>query len=349
MSSSSRAVVSIRVDRAKHDFVSISAWALNRVQSNHNKNELVYISMEDSQSRQLPFVTTWLQQWQPEAIYIGCSKEIDRVAALEEWMVGWSAQFETNESDSSPSGEHSAAAVPNERVVFLIDLVEYSENALQKALTILQQLVKGDKAASYGLALSGNADLVNNKPLLQALVLLLQTTGLWMSTADDRHKGKYMVMPDAKAPFLRLDNTATTAMHVWPIQHQGEANFQGNRLSTDSLWGILSKDCLTKMGNRLMKHWLLQPLTDLAQLSKRQAAVSFLVDHGHSRDALRNLGLRPMKIDLDELAQRLGKYADDGSVNSTKPDTTENAVKVRSSCSRSHSICLPCVFAVFFT
>jgi hypothetical protein len=331
--SSSGTAVSLWFGKSSsQDFFSVSAWALD--ESNNDKKKLLYTSLEDASSssstssssqQQFPVVTAWLQRWKPKAIHIGCATAPS--PALLQWLDGLEAQLsETTAASDETSGatDNGATAVPNAKIVVHADI---PKNAHKQAPKILRQLVEGNKAASY--ALSGNVDLTSNGSLLQGLALLLQGLCLWTSSSAllvDGHHGNYLVMPDATAPYLLLDRTAAASMHVWPIQHQGEADYQGKCPPKDSLWGIISKDCLTIMGKRLMKHWLRQPLIDLSALKKRQAAVAFLVDSGVGRDSLRSQGLRPMQFDLCKLAQQLAKYGDDydGAAHDAGDDDVDN-------------------------
>jgi DNA mismatch repair protein MutS len=69
-----------------------------------------------------------------------------------------------------------------------------------------------------------------------------------------------------------------------------------------SLLGVLDDTC-TAPGGRLLRRWLLFPLTDVAQIRRRQDAVEFLVEHATLRAELREK-LREV-YDLERLAGRV--------------------------------------------
>ena len=65
------------------------------------------------------------------------------------------------------------------------------------------------------------------------------------------------------------------------------------------------------MGPRLIRRWLLQPLTDVAAINRRLDVVEALIEDGDRRDLLRADGLAPVP-DLDALSRRLEKYGKSG-------------------------------------
>ena len=72
-------------------------------------------------------------------------------------------------------------------------------------------------------------------------------------------------------------------------------------IGVDSLYELLNVN-LTKMGQRTLKRWLRQPLTDVEEIRKRQDTVAVLVEDSSVRDRLRD-ALRGC-ADLDRLASR---------------------------------------------
>ena len=52
-----------------------------------------------------------------------------------------------------------------------------------------------------------------------------------------------------------------------------------------TLWGVLDQ-CRTSMGSRLLRRWLLEPLTDLREIQSRQAFTAFLAEGREAREQL---------------------------------------------------------------
>ena len=79
--------------------------------------------------------------------------------------------------------------------------------------------------------------------------------------------------------FLALDYTTLRHLEVLePLRHDAPRNA--------SLYGALNRT-VTPMGARRLREWLSQPLTDAAQIQRRQAALRAFIDNAPQLDALR--------------------------------------------------------------
>lgn len=106
------------------------------------------------------------------------------------------------------------------------------------------------------------------------------------------------IVPFRSDQFVRLDETALRALHVFPPRNA--SRFDANA----SLHGLLSAACQTGQGRRLLERWLRQPLLSLAEIAARQDAVYTLtVDHT-KRKALQEGPLKGIG-DLSRLFKRI--------------------------------------------
>jgi DNA mismatch repair protein MutS len=96
----------------------------------------------------------------------------------------------------------------------------------------------------------------------------------------------------AAADGLQLDATAVATLELFEGSDGSERT---------SLFGVLD-ETRTPMGARLLRQWLLHPLTDPATIGERQAAIEALVEAPAVRDALR--GLLGRVGDLERLTSR---------------------------------------------
>lgn len=101
---------------------------------------------------------------------------------------------------------------------------------------------------------------------------------------------------------VRLDLAATKALNLFPDANEG---FGGSTSTRSSLYALLNR-CQTKMGSRLLRRWIRQPLTDLDEIKKRQDIVEFFADKAVDlRDMLRQEILVRFP-DLEDLLIKLG-------------------------------------------
>ncbi|KAG7352264.1 DNA mismatch repair protein MutS [Nitzschia inconspicua] len=147
-----------------------------------------------------------------------------------------------------------------------------------------QLLVKTEEAQ---LAVRGNIQL--DKPMIrQGLALLLQSEGLYGSSnslAITSMEASIKVVAGILTSHLVMDSTAAQAIHLLPPANDAVATVVGGTVHTNSLWGLLSKPCLTVMGKKLLQVWLRQPLVDLTRIQQRQDAVTQLL--GMAKDSIR--------------------------------------------------------------
>ena len=95
--------------------------------------------------------------------------------------------------------------------------------------------------------------------------------------------------------------------NVMVLDRATQCNLELVRRSTDgrsegSLLHTLDRT-VTSMGTRLLRHWLLHPLTELSRIGERQEAVADLYDHGERRARLR-LALKQV-ADLERMMSRV--------------------------------------------
>jgi len=94
--------------------------------------------------------------------------------------------------------------------------------------------------------------------------------------------------------FMALDAATRRNLELTETIRQGE--IQGSLLS-------ILDHTVTPMGKRLVRQWVSKPLLNLDAINRRQAAISYYVDHGMLRAELR-AALRPL-ADLERLTNRV--------------------------------------------
>lgn len=91
---------------------------------------------------------------------------------------------------------------------------------------------------------------------------------------------------------LKLDETAIKTLELVSSSYEGGT----------SLWEILD-NAKTAMGSRMLKRWILNPLTDVHSIEKRQNFVNFLFENSQAKD---ELGLILSEIpDIERLSGRI--------------------------------------------
>jgi DNA mismatch repair protein MSH2 len=151
----------------------------------------------------------------------------------------------------------------------------------------LAQLLLNTEEAQ--LAVRGNVKL--SEPLIrQGLALWLQSEGLYHSSgsivASEAMEASVKVFAGVLTSHLVMDSTAAQAIHLLPPPNDGVATVVGGTVHNNSLYGLLSKPCLTQSGKKLLQVWLRQPLVDLQQIQQRQDAVTQLL--GTAKDSIRD-------------------------------------------------------------
>jgi hypothetical protein len=171
--------------------------------------------------------------------------------------------------------------------------------------SVITQLLVDD--ADVRLAYRGNVQLAHSQKLQQGLSLWLSAQGLLSNTLDESWTNTFHIHAGVLTSHLTLDRTAAECIHLLPPANAGMASVVGGTPQNNSLLGILSQPCLTKMGRHLMELWLRQPLVDLAQIQQRQDSVECLL--GLGKDQLREALQSFSGVDLNQLATTLGQYA----------------------------------------
>lgn len=112
----------------------------------------------------------------------------------------------------------------------------------------------------------------------------------------------YKVERHVLQQYMRIDETAIKALNLFPMYTQCSSS--SSNLKKNSLFGILDS-CVTKIGSRLLGHWIRQPLRDVDMINSRLDIVSLLLSdvgvtvHGRLRDLLRGVS------DVSRIARRV--------------------------------------------
>ena len=163
--------------------------------------------------------------------------------------------------------------------------------------------------ADAKLAYRGNTQLASSPKLQQGLMLWLRAQGLLSNTVDDSWTGCLQLETGVLTSHLSLDRTAAQCIHLLPPPNAGMATVVGGTLQNNSLLGILSNPCHTKMGKHRVQLWLRQPLVDLSVIQQRQDAITALL--GLGKDQIRESLKTFSGMDMGKLAHTLGLYAKD--------------------------------------
>ena len=114
---------------------------------------------------------------------------------------------------------------------------------------------------------------------------------------------QFEVVRGTLAGRVRLDTAAIRALNLLPAQ-AGDA-------SELSVLGLLAHGCVTAAGKRVLRRWLLAPLTSRADIERRSMAVEALVSSPALRETLRgSLKLPDLEAIIGRLMQRKAKLAD---------------------------------------
>ncbi|CAM9498602.1 unnamed protein product, partial [Discosporangium mesarthrocarpum] len=145
-------------------------------------------------------------------------------------------------------------------------------------------------------------NLTQDMPLGSSCVSCLITAlGLTSGGGDEEGDGQgeggwaYELKHGNLGAHMRLDSAAAAAATLLPdpsSPHQ-----------FGSLYQVLNR-CKTKMGGRLLEHWLRQPLTDKLEIEGRQDMVGLLKDEAGLRSGLQDGPLRACP-DLDLLKTKM--------------------------------------------
>ncbi|CUG15657.1 mismatch repair protein, putative [Bodo saltans] len=118
-------------------------------------------------------------------------------------------------------------------------------------------------------------------------------------TDGDDSTGSYVMKQIISSTFLKLD---AAAIHALNLVAQGQQEAPRGRAPT-TIYAWLNR-CMTGMGARLMRQWLLQPLRDAEAISDRHSLLEVMVESPVVRDSLCNQVLRRCS-DMDRLNRKL--------------------------------------------
>lgn len=235
--------------------------------------------------------------------------------------------LEDREAESATSNRQDGDAGPACHLHLAVPSADSSK--IDAAMT---QLLLED--ADVQLAYRGNVQ-ISQGLLQQGLTLFLQCEGLLASGASvpDQWLHSIKIQQGLLDSHLVMDRTAAQCIHLLPPPNAGVASVVGGHTHNNSLWGFLSKPCLTNMGKQKLQVWLRQPLIELDKIVERQDAVTALLGLGADslRDALKTFG----GVDLPQLAAILGGYGENpesatDELNDTPVTTNANVLAVTS-------------------
>ena len=129
-----------------------------------------------------------------------------------------------------------------------------------------------------------------------AVVALMKAGGLTRDAQS--YRGALTIKRITTNSILRLDAAAISALHV--VSPTGEAVKGDVPLS---LFGWLDR-CVTGMGSRMLRQWIMQPLRSVDDINERLCVVEMFVDQPILREQFRTDVLKRC-IDLDRLNRKL--------------------------------------------
>ena len=127
---------------------------------------------------------------------------------------------------------------------------------------------------------------------LAAVVSYLNLSG------DSCNENQFSLRKEDLSKYLKLDCAAIRALNIFDDEMDaGASRHKG------SLYAYLD-NCATPMGKRLLKLWLMQPLLNLEELTRRQDIVEVFTEDVMLRDALRTAVLGQVP-DLDKILKKV--------------------------------------------
>ena len=153
--------------------------------------------------------------------------------------------------------------------------------------------------------------LLNESEMDVALSALAGAIANMRLLGDTTNHQQFTIETYKHTQFMRLDVAATRALNVFPYKFGGgiaansAMNPFGKSLCVDSIFSLLNK-CKTKVGTRLLKKWLMQPLQDLKEIETRLILVDFLKEHRLVRQTIQGEYLRVLP-DIEVLYTRFYK------------------------------------------
>ncbi|ESL12018.1 DNA mismatch repair protein MSH2 [Trypanosoma rangeli SC58] len=172
-----------------------------------------------------------------------------------------------------------------------------SQDPLQKQGRSEGNVVKGNflRALDDILRVPESRLALSNCPLASRAVehLVLNNVDAFDTT---NHRAFYL-KHTVPSTFMKLDTAAIQALHI--IHQKPEAR---GSLPT-SVYSWLNR-CVTGMGSRMMRQWMLQPLRNVEDIDQRLSLVELMVESPILRDALLSQVLRRCG-DMDRLNRKL--------------------------------------------
>jgi DNA mismatch repair protein MSH2 len=106
---------------------------------------------------------------------------------------------------------------------------------------------------------------------------------------DAENAGAVSLAAAALDEFMRLDSAAVSALNLLPSQR---IKVVASSPKLSSVHCIASMGCWSKGGARVLQRWILQPLMDVNELSKRQDLVELFVEDPVLRSDLKGIMVR---------------------------------------------------------
>ncbi|RNF04992.1 putative mismatch repair protein MSH2 [Trypanosoma rangeli] len=177
----------------------------------------------------------------------------------------------------------------------------FSQDPLQKQGRLEGNVVKGNFLSALDdiLRVPESRLALSNCPLASRAVehLVLNNIDAFDTT---NHRAFYL-KHTVPSTFMKLDTAAIQALHI--IHQKPEAR---GSLPT-SVYSWLNR-CVTGMGSRMMRQWLLQPLRNVEDIDQRLSLVEMMVENPILRDALLSQVLRRCG-DMDRLNRKLQRHS----------------------------------------